>query len=532
MKIPLGVVLDQLNAFNHSNELKFSAVTSYKGVQIFESDTVNNDPEYIYINLNNEKIDLCQDIRQITIITNRGCLDDADAAFEKKLTIIEFVENTSMIKLFNHLQKYFNYLFEWDKKMTCHIRNKESLNVLFEESKDLFKNPVIILDLAFNVIVHSKDFPDSNDFLNQILIRGSLDKETIESLVQGKFFRENYRNIAKFEPPNRSNTVHYIKSLFYNNNKMATFVYYCLNGDATQGQLDFIHMFIQYAEELYNWSNSGIVPCISGWDLFIKEIVLNHEISKEEISRYAKLLKLDYSSRYCVGVIKLKETSVRCIKYLINIIRSRNPFYYVSTYDNLIVILYDIKRDKGYEKNIEDRISWLEDFIYKYEGVMGISSTFYCLEDFSNEYKKASVALDLGSKFNKNKCVHKYKDYHIYHMISSVSKDITLDSLCYKKLKKLMDYDMCNNIDNSEILRIYLENDRSVSKTASIKNLHRNSIIYRINQIEDILKIDLDNFNERMRLILTYHAMDVMEHMKKEKLEYAIDGDDIDSQAL
>lgn len=95
-----------------------------------------------------------------------------------------------------------------------------------------------------------------------------------------------------------------------------------------------------------------------------------------------------------------------------------------------------------------------------------------------------------------------------------------------------MDYDMCNNIDNSEILRIYLENDRSVSKTASIKNLHRNSIIYRINQIEDILKIDLDNFNERMRLILTYHAMDVMEHMKKEKQEYAIDGDDIDSQAL
>lgn len=530
MKIPLGVVLDQLNIFNHNNMIKLSTETSFKGVQIFESNSFNNDPEYIYINLNNEKLDLYQDVSQITIITNKGCLDDNKVAYEKNLTIIEFVENTPMIKLFNHLQKYFNYLFEWDMKMTCHIRNKESLDVLLEETMDILRNPVIILDLAFNVIAYSKKFPDSNDFLNQILSRGSLDKETIESLVRKKFFQENYKNIAKFEPPNRSNTVHYIKSLFYNNNKMATLVYYCMNGEATQGQLDIIHLFIQYAEELYDWSNSGVVP-ISSFDLFVKEIILNQEISKEEINRYAKIVKLDYISSYCVGVIKLKETSVRCIRYLMNNIKSRNPFYYVSTYDNQIIILYDIKRDKGYKKNIDDRICWLKSFLSKYEGSMGISSTFYCLDDFLNEYKKASVALNLGSKFNENDYIYKYKDYHIYHIFSSVSKDIDLDSICYKKLKKLIDYDKCNNIDNSEILRIYLENDRSISKTASKKNLHRNSIIYRINQIEGILGIDLDNFSERMRLILSYYAMDLMEHMKKDNGESITSSEVIDKRA-
>jgi hypothetical protein len=529
LKIPLGVVIDQLNKFNQNNTIKYSSVTSYKGVQLFESNDLDHDPEYIYLNVNNEKLDLYKDISQITIITNMGCLTDTKVAYEKNLTIIEFVENTSLIKLFNHLQKYFNYLFEWDRKMTCHIRNKESLKVLLEETKDIFENPIIVLDLAFNVIAYSTDFPDSIDFLNQVLIRGSLDKETIEILVQKKAFSENYRNIAKFQPPNRSNTVHYIKSLFYNNNKMATLAYYCINGDATQGQLDFIHLFIQYAEELYIWSYSGLVPSVSSFDLFIKEIILNQEISKEEIIRYAKIVKLDFVSRYCIGVIKLKETSVRCIQFLMNSIRSRNPFYYVSTYDNLIIVLYDIKRDKGYEKNIEDRLRWLEDFLTNYEGVMGTSSTFYSLDNFSNEYKKASIALNLGSRFNKNRCIYRYKDYHIYHMFSSISKDIDLDSICYKKLKKLIDYDTCNNIDNSEILRIYLENDRSVSKTALKMNLHRNSIIYRINQIEDILKIDLDNFSERMRLILTYYAMDVMEYMKKDDGEYSFAGADIDN---
>jgi sugar diacid utilization regulator len=55
-------------------------------------------------------------------------------------------------------------------------------------------------------------------------------------------------------------------------------------------------------------------------------------------------------------------------------------------------------------------------------------------------------------------------------------------------------------------LRVYLENNRSVSRTAQRLYLHRNTVTYRIKKILDVLEVDLEDPNQFLAVYLACYA--------------------------
>ncbi|MGD9530005.1 MAG: PucR family transcriptional regulator [Pseudonocardia sp.] len=55
-------------------------------------------------------------------------------------------------------------------------------------------------------------------------------------------------------------------------------------------------------------------------------------------------------------------------------------------------------------------------------------------------------------------------------------------------------------------LRVYLENNRSISRTCEQLYLHRNTVAYRIRRIVDVLGVDLDDPNQFLAVNLACHA--------------------------
>ena len=62
---------------------------------------------------------------------------------------------------------------------------------------------------------------------------------------------------------------------------------------------------------------------------------------------------------------------------------------------------------------------------------------------------------------------------------------------------------------NSNLLLLYhyLNTERNISLTAKHVHMHRNSVIYRLQKIQDILNLDLDDPDVRMRLMITFKIM-------------------------
>ncbi|MHA6793152.1 helix-turn-helix domain-containing protein [Pseudonocardia bannensis] len=57
-------------------------------------------------------------------------------------------------------------------------------------------------------------------------------------------------------------------------------------------------------------------------------------------------------------------------------------------------------------------------------------------------------------------------------------------------------------------LRVYLENKRSVGRTAQHLYLHRNTVAYRINRVLDVLGVDLDDPNQFLAVYLASSGID------------------------
>jgi len=51
----------------------------------------------------------------------------------------------------------------------------------------------------------------------------------------------------------------------------------------------------------------------------------------------------------------------------------------------------------------------------------------------------------------------------------------------------------------------YRRLERNVGATAKHLLIHRNAMIYRLQRLEKLLNLDLDDINVRMYLILSYH---------------------------
>ena len=90
------------------------------------------------------------------------------------------------------------------------------------------------------------------------------------------------------------------------------------------------------------------------------------------------------------------------------------------------------------------------------------------------------------------------------HLIDICSKHMNLNMLCPMGLLKLELYDLRNDTQYSNTLYHYLKNERNVTLTSQQLHLHRNSLLYRINRINEITAFNLDDADLRFQLLLAF----------------------------
>ena len=104
--------------------------------------------------------------------------------------------------------------------------------------------------------------------------------------------------------------------------------------------------------------------------------------------------------------------------------------------------------------------------------------------DLSNRLKKY-IFIE-----NNNRKYFDIYDLALYNLIDLAGND--------KAYPILFDYNLIDKVDNLvlEAGIAFIENGFNISKTSNNIYLHRNTLIYRLEKIKDILGMDIKNFNE------------------------------------
>ncbi|MCK8816333.1 helix-turn-helix domain-containing protein [Natroniella sulfidigena] len=157
----------------------------------------------------------------------------------------------------------------------------------------------------------------------------------------------------------------------------------------------------------------------------------------------------------------------------------------------LRIEMIDGQRSRFSEQEAERLVEYLSsttDFRCK----IGVGDDKKGLDSVRESFEEALTALELGKKFYNKEEVYYYDDLLIEDLASSLSIDL--------RSKLTSDLPLAEPL--AETLQVYFANDLNVSQTANQLFLHRNSILYRLNQIKEQTGLDPKKFTDLIKLKL------------------------------
>lgn len=132
---------------------------------------------------------------------------------------------------------------------------------------------------------------------------------------------------------------------------------------------------------------------------------------------------------------------------------------------------------------------------------IGLGQAARDISAWRSSYRDASQALDLAIRLQTDTPLY-IGNLGVYQLIMSLSDKEKLMEFKDQTLRKLEDYDMRNHADLIKTLEAFFNCHGNLSQTAEQLIVHRNTLLYRMNRINQIAEIDLDRPETRLALHL------------------------------
>lgn len=233
-----------------------------------------------------------------------------------------------------------------------------------------------------------------------------------------------------------------------------------------------------------------------------------------DITRYQSVLGADYMERFCLIAAELRSADgqplprLRCTERLRQMKyetrRSEIPIIWLIE-DDIIFGLFacEDKRARGIAEQLEHCAP-------EEQLRVAVSRTAQSLEELPLLRRHVRMMLRLLWAESRIGTVCYYSELGMYQMLMSIDDTEAMQQFYEKTLAPLVRYDEKNGTDYVGLLQCYLRHDAGVSATASALFLHRNSVNYKLNRIQEILGCSLSRQTVRSQLLVAFMIRDLL----------------------
>jgi hypothetical protein len=129
---------------------------------------------------------------------------------------------------------------------------------------------------------------------------------------------------------------------------------------------------------------------------------------------------------------------------------------------------------------------------------VGVGGTCASASAIARSYAQARRALETAQRFGHHSDVVAFEDLGLYRLLFHVTDPAELHGFIDQVLGALIDYDQRHNADFVRTLGTFLANNGNLQATARELNLHVNSVTYRVQRIQSIASLDLEQSEDRL----------------------------------
>jgi purine catabolism regulator len=132
--------------------------------------------------------------------------------------------------------------------------------------------------------------------------------------------------------------------------------------------------------------------------------------------------------------------------------------------------------------------------------LVGIGSQYDTIHSLHKSFSEANESIRLMQKFDEKGGISHFEDHSVYHLLDSNIKEMELEGFFTKSLGLVYEHDRLHETSYIVTLENFFHNNLNISETAKAMFLHRNTLIYRIEKIKEILNSNLKNSDELLQI--------------------------------
>lgn len=195
-------------------------------------------------------------------------------------------------------------------------------------------------------------------------------------------------------------------------------------------------------------------------------------------------------------------------------IRQRRIHAPVGQYADRAVMLFPLDEPQQTQR-LKQMVDMLHEMLTRAapdgEIIAGVGRPVKGLAALRESLQEAERALALSEQLWDESQVAFFGDLSLYELLLGVSDPQMLSSFCEHWLSPLAKYDERHQTDLLPTLSAYFANNGNMARTAHVLNIHRNTLVYRMARITEIIQLDMDDSNVRLNLHLALKVQRMLE---------------------
>ena len=267
----------------------------------------------------------------------------------------------------------------------------------------------------------------------------------------------------------------------------------------------------------YNGLYSDAKEHFSVENSLVRELLTSSDITEEHMELLLHIRHWDHAVQTLVVVLKRKDENKKNFLECLDYFRSQPieglflPAYPEELHKEEVIVgllaVKDLDTDNIGEEDADIRLKMLFQCADKIGFTVHISYYHPDISHANLQYRQALVAAKYGKQF-------------FYHCALGMLTSFLYDrELCMFSLhmapREILAYDREHNTDYYRMLQTYLLCERNRNETARRLYVHKNTLAYRLQKMEELFHLNLDDAYEREYLLLTMSALSQQDEEKE-----------------
>lgn len=484
MKLSMSLLKNYLSRYTMECEIEDDRL-ELRGVRFLSDQRLSLSSEYIYIGKADQYFS-----------DNRYAGACLIASGKSRILCL----NCDYEELLNDLMSAFEYYNNWEQslreKAIRHVPMQELMNC----AAQLVTDPMIVADLNGNILAScgieiNRNNPEIDYIARTREIPGwNMSREFFDS--QGQQVQDLH------DQPQRT----YLKNQLGNGISM----YLCQDGEPVafcliyelRERMDQFHLQVQsYLAPFFLQSEeiTGEHAIIRSNHSILTKLLSGEDVPTHALEKFLVSTELQPPLRLLVlRNLTIQNYTQRSI--LIRDLNRAGLACFALDYEGDVLVLIQ-------ERNREILIREITTKLGLCNVAVGLSMPLHALENLLLAYRQACFALG----YSHGAGVYACRDYALEYLMNNVRNQDMVTELLHPAIGVLEQYDKAHESQLLHTLAVYMLEDRNQVAAANRLHIHRNTMKYRLERIQDLTDIDYSEWEERFYLntsLLLFGAMD------------------------